>query len=90
LSPAPDGPMRIRVISPTRAVFDGGAESVVAPAHDGEVGILRGHAPMVTLLGEGVVTVRGGGETQEFQVSRGFLQVLNDDVTVLAEQAAPL
>ncbi|MDP2479709.1 MAG: hypothetical protein Q8W51_11360 [Candidatus Palauibacterales bacterium] len=79
--------MHVRVISPERVGFDGDAVSLVAPAYDGRVGILRGHAPMTILLGEGELRVRGpGGEVRHLRVARGFLQVIDDEVTVLAEE----
>ncbi|MGH7537657.1 MAG: F0F1 ATP synthase subunit epsilon [Gemmatimonadales bacterium] len=80
--------MRVTLVSPERPVFDGPAESVVAPAFDGLVGILPHHAPFMTLLGEGVFTVqRPGGETERFQVAGGFLQVTGDTVRVVVERA---
>ena len=79
--------MRVIVISPEQSVFDGDAEQIVAPAFDGEVGILPRHAPFMTLLGDGVLTVKHGAATSRFQVSGGFLQVLNDVVRVVAGQA---
>jgi F-type H+-transporting ATPase subunit epsilon len=79
--------MHVRVISPERVGFDGDAVSLVAPAYDGWVGILRGHAPMTVLLGEGELRVRSsGGEVRHLRVARGFLQVIDDEVTVLAEE----
>ena len=78
--------MQVSVISPTTAAFEGTGESVVAPAHDGKVGILYDHAPMTVLLGEGELAVRSDGETRRFHVSRGFLQVVDNEVSVLAEQ----
>ncbi len=77
--------MRVLVISPERAVFDGEAESVVAPAYDGEVGILPRHAAFMTLLGSGTLTVRQGGTTSRFRVQGGFLQVVSNTVRVVAE-----
>ena len=53
--------MHVTVISPEAAVFDGEADSVVAPAFDGDVGILPNHAPLMTVLGTGVLTVKAGG-----------------------------
>ena len=80
--------LKVAVISPERTVFEGEAQQVVAPAWDGEVGVLRGHAPMLVLLGEGElrITATGGG-VQRFQVAGGFLQVADDVVTVLSERA---
>ena len=77
--------MQVTVISPEAAVFDGQAESLVAPAFDGQVGILPGHAPMMTLLGTGTLVVRQGGSTHRFLVRGGFLQVVSDRVRVVAE-----
>lgn len=77
--------MRVLVISPERAVFDGEADSVVAPAYDGEVGILPRHAPFMTLLGSGTLSVRNGGTTSRFRVQGGFLQVVSNTVRVVAE-----
>jgi F-type H+-transporting ATPase subunit epsilon len=77
--------MRVLVISPERAVFDGEADSVVAPAYDGEVGILPRHAPFMTLLGRGTLAIRHGGATSRFRVQGGFLQVVSNTVRVVAE-----
>lgn len=84
--PAPH--LTVSVISPEKTVFEGEADQVVAPAWDGEVGILRGHAPMMVLLGEGPLRIRRGESEQEFRVSGGFLQVADDVVTVLSERTA--
>ena len=77
--------LRVTLISPSEAAFSGTATSVVAPAHDGEIGILYGHAPMVVLLGTGPLEVRSPDGEDRFRVSRGFLQVVDNDVSILAE-----
>jgi F-type H+-transporting ATPase subunit epsilon len=82
------GPLRVSVISPAEVIFEGEADSVIAPAHDGELGILRGHAPLMALLGQGEVRVRRGNDTETFHVAGGFLQVVDNTVTVLSEGAA--
>ena len=79
--------MRVVVIAPDRPVFDGEADALTAPAYDGEVGILPRHAPFLTMLGVGRVTVRSAGGTISFQVRGGFLQVVDDTVRVVAEDA---
>ena len=80
--------LRVRVVSPERVVFDGEGISVVAPAWDGKVGILTGHAPMITLLGMGELAVDlPGGGSRTFHVAGGALQVLDNQVTVLSEYA---
>lgn len=79
--------MRVLVISPEQSVFDGEADQIVAPAFDGEVGILPRHAPFMTLLGDGILTVRQGGAAHRFAVRGGFLQVLSDTVRIVAGSA---
>ena len=79
--------MRVTVISPERSVFDGDAESVVAPAFDGQVGILPRHAPFMTLLGKGELRIRQGGAAQRYVVDGGFLQVSANVVRIVAEHA---
>ncbi len=79
--------MRVTVIAPERALFEGDADSVVAPAFDGQVGILPKHAPFMTLLGEGTLTVRQGSTSQAFRVRGGLLQVVRDNVRIVAEEA---
>jgi len=81
------GTLHIVVISPERTVFEGQADGVFAPAWDGEIGILRGHAPLVTLLGAGEMRVTRGSVVERFRVEGGFLQVVDDVVTVLSERA---
>lgn len=80
--------MHVSVISAERSVFDGEAESVVAPAYDGQVGILPRHAPFMTLLGEGIVKIsQSGGATTRLEVAGGFLQVASDVVRIVARRA---
>ena len=69
-------------------MFDGEAQSVQAPAYDGQVGILPRHAPFMTLLGDGVLTIRHSGGEARFTVHGGFLQVVDDFVRVVAERVA--
>jgi F-type H+-transporting ATPase subunit epsilon len=78
--------MRVLLIGPERAVFDGEAESLTAPTYDGLVGILPRHAPFMTLLGQGILAVRSGGATRRFRVQGGFLQVVSNTVRIVAEQ----
>ena len=81
--------LKVSVISPERVLFEGEAESVVAPAFDGEVGILSQHAPMMTLLGAGELRLSGGTSSgQRFRVEGGFLQVVDDQVRVVTERAS--
>ena len=80
--------LTVSVISPEAVLFEGTTESVVAPAFDGQVGILTGHAPMVTLLGAGELRLGAEGSGQRFCVEGGFLQVVDDVVRVVTENAS--
>jgi F-type H+-transporting ATPase subunit epsilon len=84
--------LKVSVISPEAVMFEGETESVVAPAFDGEVGILENHAPMMTLLGNGVLRLGGGGAAdaggRRFNIDGGFLQVVDNNVRIVTERAA--
>lgn len=81
--------LSVALITPSSTVYEGEADMVVVPAWDGEVGILRGHAPMMALLGEGEMRVKHGGSEKTFRVAGGFMQVANDVVSVLSDTAEP-
>jgi F-type H+-transporting ATPase subunit epsilon len=81
--------MDVTVIGPEASVFKGSADAVTAPAYDGRVGILPNHAPFMTLLGKGLLTVKHGGTEHRFTVQGGFLQVVSNRVRVVAEHVAP-
>ena len=80
--------LHVRVISPEASLYEGDASSVVAPAFDGDVGILTGHAPMMTLLGKGELRVEGGSGARKFAIEGGFLQVVNNQVRVVTERGS--
>jgi F-type H+-transporting ATPase subunit epsilon len=77
--------LNVSVISPEAVLFEGATDSVIAPAFDGEVGILSGHAPMMTLLGKGDLRLGTGAR---FRVEGGFLQVVDNQVRVVTEHAS--
>ncbi len=79
--------VKVTVVSPERQVFDGDATAVVAPAYDGQVGILPHHAPFLTLLGRGELVIRQGAASQTFLVDSGFAQVAGDRVRLVVERA---
>jgi len=79
--------LRVSVISPEATLYEGETDAVVAPAFDGEVGILTGHAPMMALLGKGELRL-GGQSGPRFNVEGGFLQVADNVVRVVTERAS--
>lgn len=83
-------PLEVDVVSSERVVWSGAAVSVTAPAADGEIGILPGHAPLLSVLGTGTLRVRpASGAPVELRVSGGFLSVDADRVTLVADDAEP-
>ena len=79
--------LQVSVISAERVLFEGSASAVVAPAFDGEMGILPMHAPLMTILGRGTLRVDTAEGEKRFGVAGGFLQVVDDVVRVVTEQA---
>lgn len=85
-SPSPRGDhkqLEVRIITPERIAFQGPVDSLVATAHDGQFGILPGHAPMMVVLGIGEFRIRQADRFEWFAIGEGFLHVLDDVVTVL-------
>lgn len=80
--------LKVSVISPERVLFEGTASGVIAPAFDGELGILPLHAPLMTLLGRGTLRVTTSDGEKRFLVDGGFLQVVDNAVRVVTEQAS--
>ncbi len=80
-------PMRLEVVSPERVVYSEDVDMIVAPGIDGELGILPRHAPLLTALKPGEILVRQGGQDAYMAVGSGFLEVLGNKVTVLADTA---
>ena len=83
--------LKLSVVTPEGSLFSGEATFVAAPAWDGEVGILPGHAAMIAALGTGELRIErdtlGGRVTDRYAVRGGFLQVLDDEVTLLVTEA---
>ena len=78
-------PMRLDVITAEREVLSDEVDLVVAPGSEGELGILPNHSPLMTTLREGELTIRKAGEDSYLTVTGGFLEVMDNVVTVLAD-----
>jgi len=79
---------RCVVITPERQALDTEVSQVTVPAHDGEIGILSGHAPLLCNLGVGLLKVQDtSGNAQFLLVDGGFCHVLNNEVTLLTSGA---
>jgi F-type H+-transporting ATPase subunit epsilon len=81
--------LRVRLVTPERVLFESTAAAVELPAISGYMEVLYGHAPLLSELGAGDVTLHGvsDGATTRYNVSWGFVEVLPDRVTILASDA---
>lgn len=81
--------MHVDVVSSEEAIYSGDAEFIVAPAHEGEIGVYARHAPMIALIKAGTlrITPAGKGEEVLLFVSGGMIEVQPHHVTVLADTA---
>jgi F-type H+-transporting ATPase subunit epsilon len=80
--------LRVRLVTPERILFEELADAVELPSKTGYMEVLYGAAPLVALLGAGDVTLHGGSqENKRYNVSWGFVEVLPDRVTILANDA---
>ena len=77
--------IELEVVTPERFVLDQKVESIEMPGKDGYLGILPGHAPLLTELGVGILTYQKGAEVRRLTVVNGYAEVLPDRVIVLAE-----
>jgi F-type H+-transporting ATPase subunit epsilon len=77
----------VRVITPDRVVWDNVAEEVILPSSTGQLGILTGHAPLLTALNTGVMRIRPGKEWENIAVLGGFAEVENNEIKVLVNGA---
>jgi F-type H+-transporting ATPase subunit epsilon len=82
--------LMVSLVSPEAVLLEEAAATVQVPAWDGLVGIFPRHAPLLALLGRGVLTVTAAGGRRRFRVAGGFVQVREDSVRVVAEEASPL
>ncbi len=78
---------QLEIVTPSRLLVKDAAEEAQIPGVSGYLGILPGHAPLITELAVGVLTYKASGATHTLSVAWGFMEVLPDKVTILAEAA---
>ena len=80
---------KVKLVTAEKHFFDGKCEEIQIPAYDGMMGVRVNHAPFVTKLGTGIATVKIDEiNAQKFAMQNGFIQIAENDVTVLAERIA--
>jgi F-type H+-transporting ATPase subunit epsilon len=80
-------PLRLDIVTIEKLAFSGDVDMVIAPGVEGELGILPQHAPLITALRAGELRIKQGEEEQSFAIGGGYLEILGNQVTVLADSA---
>ena len=81
------GKLHFSLVAPERQLFSADVDQVDAPGLEGDFGVLYGHAPFMTALKAGAVTVYDGASTRVFNIEGGFADVTPQGLTILAEHA---
>ena len=79
--------MQLDIVTPEKKAFSDEIDSVVVPGSEGEMGILKSHAPIVTTLAPGELRYLKGGEEHSLAIGTGIVEVSNDRVSVLTDMA---
>jgi ATP synthase F1 epsilon subunit len=79
--------LQISILTPEKPFFTGSADEVILATETGEMGVLRGHAPVVTGLDVGSLLIRSKEQWKAFAIMGGFALVKNNQITVLANEA---
>ena len=82
-----EGPLQVELVAADRTVWSGEATMVIARTVEGDVGVLKDHAPLLSLLAEAVVEITAGDETVVAAVDGGFISVAHNRVSILSERA---
>lgn len=79
--------LKLEIISPKEKVFSTEAKQVVLPTESGEIGLLKGHIPMVTQLKLGALKVINDSSQEIFAIKGGFAQLVSDTISILTDEA---
>ena len=78
--------MNLVVLTPDKQIYDGAVTSVKVPGVSGQFEVLNGHAPIVSALDMGVVRIiEDNGDKKEYTIQSGFIEVINNEVAILAQ-----
>lgn len=81
-------PLHLEIVTPERKVLDEDVDHVVLPTEaGGEIDVLPGHIPLMTMIDPGELRYYKGGQPESIAIDRGFIQVIGDKVSVLTEAA---
>ncbi len=80
-------PLKLEIITPEKRAYEDTVDEVAFMTRNGEIGILPGHIPLLTMLMEGELRARKGTHVDALAVDRGFVRVMGDTVSVLTDAA---
>ncbi|MBR3373016.1 MAG: ATP synthase F1 subunit epsilon [Bacteroidaceae bacterium] len=78
--------MKLTIVTPEKTIYDGEAISVAVPGTKGAFEVLDNHAPIISSLQSGIITVKTADGVQEFTVRSGFIEVARNSVSICAEE----
>lgn len=78
--------MKLTIVTPEKTIYDGEAISVAVPGTKGAFEVLDNHAPIISSLQGGIITVKTADGAQEFTVRSGFIEVARNSVSICAEE----
>lgn len=78
----------VEIYTQEKKVYEGAVTAITAPGEEGYLGVLANHAPLLTTLGEGKLTLRQGTNITEHKISGGFLEVHDNKAIILADSLA--
>jgi len=79
--------LRLRIVTPTKPVFDDDVDMVIMHTVDGQIGVLQGHQPVTTVMGYGALRVYNDEKVEYFAVFGGFAEINREGATILADIA---
>ena len=79
--------LNLEIVTPEKMVFSDTVDAVTVPTESGEVGILNNHAPLISTLKPGILSYTRGGTNERMVIAGGFLEVSENNVSVLADIA---
>ena len=76
---------QLKIITPERVFYEGSADMVEFNTTEGEMGVYRNHVPLTVILKPGILTITDGDDVKEAALHAGFVEILQDQVTIMAE-----
>ena len=80
-------PLTLEIVTPEKRAFTGAADSVTVPTDSGEIQLLPGHIPLITLVVPGEIVVNNGPAVERLAVDKGFARILGDTVSIVTQAA---